>query len=84
MSTANIALVVDLLRARGAAPIQMIYLMVIPANVLVVGVGVIYGLNDALVAALVVAAVLCKHRLLYIAAGSLLGLAALLRRSVMA
>ena len=76
---ANIALAVELFRARGVAPVQIVYLLAIPTNVLIVGVGVIYGLNDALVAALVVAAVLFRHRLHYITAGSLLGLAALIK-----
>ena len=57
---ANAALVFSLLRERGVGPILIIYLLAVPTNVLVVGVGIIYGLNDALVASLLVAAVLFR------------------------
>jgi uncharacterized membrane protein len=68
------ALVLELMRERGISPIRVTYLLAVPTNVLVVGAGVIYGLNDAFVAALVTAAVLLRR----VAGSSLLvGLAAL-------
>jgi hypothetical protein len=74
---ANTALVLELMRERGMSPIQVIYLLAIPTNVLVVGVGVMYGLNDAFVAALLVVAVLLRHRCYLFTAGVVVGLAAL-------
>lgn len=74
---ANAALVLELMRERDMSPIQIIYLLAIPTNVLVLGVGVIYGLNDAFVAALLVFAVLLRNRGNLLAAGALVGLAAL-------
>jgi hypothetical protein len=75
----NIALVLDLLRERGLSSIQIIYLLAIPTNVLLVGVGVIYGLNDAFVAALLIVAVLLRRRDKFMATGLLVGLAALVK-----
>lgn len=74
---ANAALVVALVRERGLSPLLIIYLLAIPTNVLAVQVGVVYGLNDALVAALLVLAVLLRHRGHLIFAGVAIGLAAL-------
>ena len=74
---ANAGLVLELTRERGVSAIQTIYLLAVPTNVLVVGVSVIYGLNDALVAALLVVAVLLRHRGHLVAAGVLVGLASL-------
>jgi hypothetical protein len=74
---ANSALVLELIRERGMSPIQTIYLLAVPTNVLVVGEGVIYGLNDAFVAALLIVAVLLRHRGYLLAVGVLVGLAAL-------
>jgi hypothetical protein len=74
---ANAALVLELMRERGMNPIQLIYLLVIPTHVLIIGVAVIYGDNDAFVAALLIFAVLLRHRGNFLAAGVLVGLAAL-------
>lgn len=74
---ANAALVLELMRERGMNPIQLIYLLAIPTNVLIIGVAVIYGDNDAFVAALLIFAVLLRHRGNFLAAGVLVGLAAL-------
>ncbi len=76
---ANFALAVRLLHARGMSPILVTYLAAVPANALTIGVGVTYGLNDALVAALVVAAILFRFRDRLYAAGAMIGLAALLK-----
>jgi Glycosyltransferase family 87 len=76
---ANAALVLNLLRERGLAPIQLIYLLAIPTNLLVVGVGGSRGLNDSVVAALLVFAVLFRHRSHFLATGVFVGLAALLK-----
>jgi hypothetical protein len=74
---ANAALVLELMRERGISPVQVIYLLAIPTNVLLLGAGVIYGLNDAFVAALLVCAVLLRRRGDLLATGVLVGLAAL-------
>jgi hypothetical protein len=74
---ANAVLVFELLRERSTRPIQIIYLLAIPTNVLVVGAGVIYGLNDAFVAALLVTAVLLRRRGRFLACGVFVGFAAL-------
>jgi len=74
---ANFALVLELMRERGMSTIQVIYLLAVPTNVLVVGMGVIYGLNDAFVAALLIVAVLLRLRGYLLAVGVLVGLAAL-------
>lgn len=77
MLLANAALVLKLMRQRGMSPIQAIYLLAIPTNVLLIGAGVVYGLNDTIVAALLVFAVLLRHRGDLLAAGGFVGLAAL-------
>jgi hypothetical protein len=74
---ANAALVPALVRERGTNPIGIVYLLAIPTNVLVVGIGAVYGLNDTFVAALLAFAVLLRHRGNFLAAGVLVGLAAL-------
>ena len=76
---ANAALALSLLRERGMSPILIVYLLAVPTNVLVVGVGVVYGLNDALVAALLVMAVLLRLRGKFVATGIAIGAAALLK-----
>ncbi len=76
---ANASLVLSLVRERGISPILIVYLLAIPTNVLTVGVGIAYGLNDALVAALLVAAVLLRFRGHFVFTGALIGLAALIK-----
>ena len=76
---ANAALALSLLRERGLSPILIVYLLAVPTNVLVVGVGVVYGLNDALVAALLVMAVLLRLRGKFVATGITIGAAALVK-----
>jgi Glycosyltransferase family 87 len=77
MLMANAALVFELMRERGVNPIQTIYLLSVPTNLMVVGVGVMDGLNDTFVAALLIFAVLLRYRGYLLAAGMLVGLAAL-------
>jgi hypothetical protein len=77
MLMANAALVFELIRKRGAHPIQAVYLLSVPTNVLVIGAGITYGLNDSFVAALLIFAVLSRYRGHLVAAGVLVGLAAL-------
>jgi hypothetical protein len=72
---ANAMLAYRLLRERGGIP--WTYWLMVPANFLVVGIGFIYGLNDSLVAALLVLAVLARRRGNMAAAGLLIGVAAL-------
>jgi Glycosyltransferase family 87 len=74
---ANAVLVFELLHERSMRPIQIIYLLAIPTNVLVVGAGVIYGLNDAFVAGLLVTAALLRRRGRFLACGVFVGFAAL-------
>ena len=74
---ANTALILELMRERGKSPIQVIYLLAVPTNVLTVGAGVMYGLNDAFVAALLMLAVIFRHRRYVLTTGVLVGLAAL-------
>src|SRR5262245_2022381 len=74
---ANGVLVFELLHERSRSPIHIIYLLAIPTNMLVVGVGVIYGLNDAFVAALLVTAALLRRRGRFLACGVFVGFAAL-------
>jgi hypothetical protein len=76
---ANAALVLNLVRERKLDPIQIVYLLAIPTNLLVVAVGGWRGLNDSFVAALLVFAVLLRHRGDLLATGVLVGLAALLK-----
>jgi hypothetical protein len=59
---ANAALILSLIRERGLAGIQLVYFLAIPTNLLVIAVGGWRGLNDSVVAALLVFAVLCRHR----------------------
>jgi hypothetical protein len=77
MLAANAVLVVELLHERSVRPIQIIYLLAIPTNVLVVGVGIIYGLNDTFVAALLVTAALLRRQGRFLACGVFIGFAAL-------
>jgi hypothetical protein len=56
-----------------------VYLLAVPANCLIVSMGFAYGLNDALVAALVVGAIIARHDDHPIVAGVFLGLAVLLK-----
>jgi hypothetical protein len=76
---ANAALILSLIRERGLAGIQLVYFLAIPTNLLVIAVGGWRGLNDSVVAALLVFAVLCRHRRHFLGAGALVGLAALLK-----
>jgi hypothetical protein len=74
---ANAVLAFELLHERSMRPIQIIYLLAIPTNVLVVGAGIIYGLNDTFVAALLVTAALLRRRNRFLACGVFVGFAAL-------
>jgi uncharacterized membrane protein len=79
MLLANALLALELYRERGFQKIQLVYLLAIPTNILFIGIGILYGLNDALVAAFLVFAVLlrrCKHPL---AAGAMIALAGLVK-----
>lgn len=77
MLVANAFLVHELIRERGITKIQVVYLLAIPSNMLFIGVGIIYGLNDAFVAALLVFAVILRRRGNFITVGALIGIAAL-------
>ncbi|WP_068019997.1 glycosyltransferase 87 family protein [Rhodoplanes sp. Z2-YC6860] len=77
MLIANAFFVSELLRRRGVSPILIVYLLAVPTNVLVVGMGIIYGLNDAMVATLLVGAVILRCRNQFLCCGVLVGVAAL-------
>ena len=79
MLAANYLLVQDLLTIRGFDRINLVYLLCIPANILFIGMGIIYGLNDGFVAALLVFAVLLKLRSHSKLTGLFIGLAALMK-----
>src|SRR5262249_50732274 len=74
---ANAVLVFELLHERSVRPIQIIYLLAIPTNVLVVGAGVFFCHNDAFVAALLVTAVVLRRQNRFLACGVFVGMAAL-------
>ncbi|MBN9016945.1 MAG: DUF2029 domain-containing protein [Rhizobiales bacterium] len=76
---ANAALAIRLMSVRPTAAVGLHYGMVILANIAVASLGVVYGLNDALVASLIVAAVLLRLRGALVLAGLMLGLVALLK-----
>jgi hypothetical protein len=76
---ANLLLVDQLLKLRGASISFLPYLLAVPANVLVLGMGIVFGLNDALVAAFLVFAVILRIRDLNSLAGIAIGLAALMK-----
>lgn len=75
---ANAALV-STLHASVAGRWLTVYLLAVPANCLVISMAFAYGLNDALVAAFVVAATVARHRERLIIAGAFLGLAVVLK-----
>lgn len=79
MLISNILLVKELLKTRELDSIHLVYLLCVPANILVIGMGVIYGLNDGLVAALMVFAVLSKRKGFSFFTGLLIALAGLLK-----
>lgn len=75
---ANIFLVRQLYETGGINSLRL-YLLAIPANVLIVSVAIVHGLNDALVAAFVIFALLARHSERLVLSGALLGLAILLK-----
>src|SRR5262245_26591262 len=77
--SANGLLIWDLYRSIGVGRLFSLYVLAVPANVLVIIVAFVYGLNDALVASLVVVAMVARHHGHLIVAGCFLGLAVLLK-----
>ena len=76
---ANALLVAELVRERCETGALVIYLLAVPANILVVSLAFGYGLNDAVAAALIVLALLARRRGRFALAGCLLGFAVLLK-----
>lgn len=74
---ANAAIVVTGLREREADANMLPLLLCIPCNIMVIGMGILYGLNDALVAFLLTAAILFRHRRKFVVSGLFIGLAGL-------
>jgi len=79
MLAANAALAAALLAVRPRPSAWLTYAVAILGNVAVISLGVVYGLNDGLVAALILAAALLRLRGAPAWAGVLLGLAVLLK-----
>lgn len=69
----------ELLRQRAAAPQLILYLFILPAHCVVISVGFMYGLNDALTAALISFALVARVHKRDVLAGVMLGLAVLLK-----
>jgi hypothetical protein len=77
--TANVLLISELYRYGGVSALYGVYLLSVPTNYLVISMAFAYGLNDALVAALIVFAVVARHLDRLIIAGCFIGLAILLK-----
>jgi Glycosyltransferase family 87 len=76
---ANALLVRAILNERGETPFFVVYALAVPVNVLTLGIGIAFGLNDDLVAALLVFAVLARLKRWDIVAGLCLALAGLMK-----
>jgi hypothetical protein len=76
---ANFVLFRELIEKRSLSPILLVYIISIPVNALFIGVGIVFGLNDDLVAALLMAAVLFKLSNKSSLVGLCIALAALLK-----
>ena len=76
---ANVLLTWELYRSAGVGALYGVYALAVPTNYLVISMGIVYGLNDALVAALIVFAIVARINGGMIVAGCLLGLAVLLK-----
>jgi hypothetical protein len=77
--TANVCLIQQLYRTGGIKSVYGIFLLAVPTNFLVVSMAISYGLNDALVAALVIFAIIARYRNYPALSGCMLGLAVLLK-----
>jgi hypothetical protein len=76
---ANALLVRELVRTDATASDSIVYFFSVPANVLIISMAFAYGLNDALVAAFVVCAIIARCRGHLAVAGCILGFAILLK-----
>jgi hypothetical protein len=76
---ANAMLVRELVNDRGLGGLGYGYILAIPANFLVVTMGFVYGLNDALAAAFVSMAAIARYRERLLLAGFILAIAILLK-----
>jgi len=76
---ANAMLVQEIVKSGGTTADYGIYLLAVPTNFLVIVIAFAYGLNDALVAAFAVFAILARFRDKLIVSGCLLGAAILLK-----
>ncbi len=79
MLIANGLMVYELVLQRGLVKIQLVYLLAVPTNILFLGIGIIYGLNDTLVAAFLIFAVLLMRHKYPFAAGVMIALAGLVK-----
>jgi hypothetical protein len=75
----NLMLFYQLAMAKGIAGIGNIYVITVPTNLLVIIMGFVYGLNDALVAAFIIAAIITRYHDRILLSGIFLGLATLLK-----
>lgn len=76
---ANSLLLIEGIKRRSHDFSLTVYLTTIPFNVLVVGIGFRYGLNDGLIAFFMTCAVICRARNKNIATGVLVGLGGLMK-----
>ena len=76
---ANGVLVHEIIRVSGVGGVLGVYLLAVPTNFLIISVAFIYGLNDSLVAAFVIFAVVARVRGHLALAGCILGMAILLK-----
>jgi len=76
---ANILILKELIKERGITGINLIYLIAIPTNALFIGIGFVFGLNDALVAAFIGFAVILRLRGKNLFSGICIGIAALIK-----
>ena len=76
---ANGFLLREIFALRDGRPLYGFYLLIVPTNFLVISMAFTYGLNDGLVAALVVFALIARYRGYFVIPGCFLGLAVLLK-----
>jgi hypothetical protein len=76
---ANGLLLREIYALRDGRPLCGLYLLIVPTNFLVISMAFTYGLNDGLVAALVVFALIARYRGYLIIPGCFLGFAVLLK-----
>ncbi len=75
----NLMLFYQLAMAKGIGGIYNIYVITVPTNLLVIMMGFVCGLNDALVAAFIIAAIITRYHDRILLSGIFIGLATLVK-----